>query len=202
MSYFRPFLGAALAAAAIASIAPPARADAGVVWTVTAEVITPNGTIAGGWVTPVGTSGPPVSPGANVPFKSKHSASATGGISGDSFVVTMYCSLDYESITSGNPPSSVSATTGVDYKSPSSTDDPTTDGSDHFDGLGKWLNTRYQDVTLAKTLFLSSPPNVTPQPMYASDAQTSLSVQGGTLTGPSPVHDYKAFTVSPASGNP
>ena len=162
----------------------------------TAEVVTPTGTVTGGYVTPVGTSNPPVSPGANIAFQSKHSASATGGNPNDSFVATMDCALDYGSVGPNDLDNTVSATNGVDYKSVSSLGNPT--GTVSFNGMGEWHDTAFQNVSIGKTKFVSAIPNIPPaqKPRYVSDAQTSLSVSGGTLTSPTAKHDYKSFTVT------
>jgi hypothetical protein len=199
MSYLRSLSGIVLATAAIAGYSsPPAQADA--TWTLTADVINPTSTITGGWVTPIGTTGPPRSPGANVAFQSKHSASATGGTPNDSFVVTMYNSLNYGVVYSPNSDASVNAINGVDSNTVSSLETET--GSVKFNSSGEWHDSAYQNVSVSKTVFVSPLPNITPTPRYVSDAQTSLSVTGGTSVSPSPVHDYQAFTVTPPTGGP
>ncbi|GAB4460099.1 MAG: hypothetical protein OHK0029_23560 [Armatimonadaceae bacterium] len=74
----RWFIGILLGAGSvIATLPAPSHAQT-LTWHFSAEVTAPtSSSVQGGWVTPHGTLGPSVSPGANITFQSKHSIWAT-----------------------------------------------------------------------------------------------------------------------------
>jgi hypothetical protein len=205
MKYSRRLMNAAIIAGSLALFITPAFAGgtsnnnspqtgtvAGLTWSVSATVTAPKGTITGGWVTPVGTTQPPVSPGQNVTFTGTHVASVSGGSSGSTFVVQMDCSLLHAATSNPGDMTDLGSMynwTGVDHQVYGST-------TVTLDSHGAWSKT----VNTSKTKFMSAIPTMPDnQPGYVADATTLLKVNNTYLPTPD---DYEAFTVTFPTGVP
>lgn len=190
MLHHRLFL-AILAGSAVATLALPANADP--VLVVTAEVVTPTGDVMGGLVVPHGSPpGSTAGAGANINFKSKHSASITGGTANSTYIVDALFSfkLAEGAVPPPHDPASVSTWQELGHKSAHTE-------SAKIGVNGEWKNdAKFTNVTIEKTKFMDSIPSAPPQfaVRYIAQAQTIVTASPGIA--PKSDDDNRNFSVS------